>query len=130
MRNRIERQNPIPAPSLSDDSELQQWYKSGSMGSDAVLTPKYITKQQQVTNAVLRRNFCVLADNLTRIRRDVNAAEFLSSFVKNLSSRLMSTAEELNRHRVRKFFQHAMNDTFNTNKNMTTNLCSRNELFA
>ena len=130
LRNRIVPQNPIPVPSLSYDSELQQWHELDVMRLDAVLTPKSFTKQRRVKYAVLRSNFSALADSVRKICRDGYPAEFLSSFVKSLSNCLMSATEELNEHKVREDFQHAMNDKFNTDTNLTTDLCSSDELFA
>ena len=57
LRNKIVPQKPIPALSLSDDSELQQWHESGGANLGSVLTPKSTTKQRQVTVVVLRSNF-------------------------------------------------------------------------
>ena len=42
----------------------------------------------------------------------------------------MNATEELNKHRGREAFQHKMNNTFNTDTNLTTNLCSGDESFA
>ena len=43
---------------------------------------------------------------------------------------MKDTTDELNERRFREFFRHAMNDTFNTDANLTTNLCFSVESLA
>ena len=47
-----------------------------------------------------------------------------------LSNSLTSATEEPNEHRVSEVFQHAMNETFNTDTSLTTYLCSSDKMFA